>query len=172
MPDHHIGRIIHRRIVHERHVRIIATAMIVLTLVAGCGEADPTVTPVSKTPPPTATQTPIPPTAEPSLTATPTVEPSPTATPTVELSPTVVAQETVASPSPAVADISAYITDLASQDQFAGTVLVAQQGESIFKRENTCIRKRRELCQTVAGSSICLNTPFFELQGSCIAVHK
>ena len=123
MSDHHIGCLIRRRIVHERSVRIIATAMIVLTLVAGCGEAEPTVTPVSKAPPPTATQTPIPPTAEPSPTATPTVEPSPT----------VVAQETVASPSPAVADISAYITDLASQDQFAGTVLVAQQGESIFK---------------------------------------
>ena len=123
MSDHHIGRLIRRRIVHERSVRIIATAMIVLTLVAGCGEAEPTVTPVSKAPPPTATQTPIP----------PTVEPSPTATPTVEPSPTVVAQETVASSSPAVADISAYITDLASQDQFAGTVLVAQQGESIFK---------------------------------------
>jgi hypothetical protein len=38
MSDHHIARLIHGRIVHERYGRIIATAMIVLTLFAGCEE--------------------------------------------------------------------------------------------------------------------------------------
>ncbi len=120
---------------HERYVRLIATVTIALSLITGCSQAAPTVAPASETPPPppTATQTPIPPTAEPLPTATPTVEPTPTATPTVEPTPTVVVQEIIAAQSPAMADISAYMTDLALQGQFVGTVLVAQQGESIFK---------------------------------------
>lgn len=111
------------RLFHERYVRLIIIVIIVLTLVVGCRNAEPTVTPEIETPPPTATQTLIP----------PTVEPSPTATPTVEPSPTVVIQETVVSRSPVMADISAYVGDLTLQDQFAGAVLVAQQGEFIFK---------------------------------------
>ena len=70
-----------------RIVRVIATVMIVLTLVVGCGKAEPTVTlvPPTNTPvPPTATpanttvpptSTPIPPTPEPPPTATPAAEP-------------------------------------------------------------------------------------------------
>jgi pimeloyl-ACP methyl ester carboxylesterase len=37
------------RVVHGRHVRTIATLTIVLTLVAGCGKAEPTATPVPPT---------------------------------------------------------------------------------------------------------------------------
>jgi len=62
--------------------RVIATAMSVLILFAGCGKAEPTATPVSKAPSPTATATPVPPTATPlpptptaTLLATPTEEP-------------------------------------------------------------------------------------------------
>jgi len=66
-----------------RIVRVIATVMIVLTLVVGCGKAEPTVTlvPPTNTPvPPTATpaNTTVPPTSTP---IPPTPEPPPTATP-------------------------------------------------------------------------------------------
>jgi len=37
------------------------------------------------------------------------------------------------SPFPAIADLIAYIEDLASQDQFSGAVLIAQGGEPVFK---------------------------------------
>ena len=44
-----------RRYVHGWYIRIIATVMIVLTLVVGCGKAEPTKTPVSEAPSPTNT---------------------------------------------------------------------------------------------------------------------
>jgi len=71
--------------------KAITTVMIVLTLVAGCGKAEPTATPVPPTAtpvPPTATPVPptatsVPPTATPvPPTVTPVSEPSPAAPPT------------------------------------------------------------------------------------------
>ncbi len=88
------------------HYKLIATLTIILTLVAGCGGAEPTATPLppSATPAPptataTATDTPVPPTDTPEPTATATPMPSatptqtatsipPTATPTASATPT------------------------------------------------------------------------------------
>jgi CubicO group peptidase (beta-lactamase class C family) len=54
--------------------------------------------------------------------------------PTATLTPALPApQEAPAPPPPFVADIIAYIEDLASQDQFSGAVLIAQGDEPIFK---------------------------------------
>jgi formylglycine-generating enzyme required for sulfatase activity len=65
------------RIVHEKHIRVIAVAMIVLISVVGCGKSEPAATPG----PPTATATPIPPTETP-LPPTPTpLPPTPTPVP-------------------------------------------------------------------------------------------
>ncbi len=130
-------------------VRCRATALVVFLsiLVVGCGKLEPTATPVPEmstsiavartdtpipptdTPrPPTdtpvpPTDTPVPPTdTPPSPTNTPilpTAEPSPTASPPVL--------------PPVAAELITHIEALASQDQFSGAVLIAQEGESIFK---------------------------------------
>ena len=98
-----------------------ATVLVLLLsiLVAGCGEAEPTATPVPPTPilialaptdtliPPTDTPTPL------------TAEPSPTASP--EGFPKVVEE---------LADL---IEELAAQDQFSGAVLIAQGDAPIFE---------------------------------------
>jgi hypothetical protein len=69
--------------------RVVATAMIVLTLVLGCGRPEAISTPIPPTDPPAPTSTPVPPTATATSTATPeptpteTAPPTPTATPTV-----------------------------------------------------------------------------------------
>jgi hypothetical protein len=75
------------------HYRLTATLMIVATLIAGCGESEPTATPMSPTatqigvapsntpPPATATDTPVPATAPPTVTAVATT-PEPSAIPT------------------------------------------------------------------------------------------
>jgi hypothetical protein len=78
------------------HYRLVATLMIVATLIAGCGKSEPTGTPVpatatkiavapSDTPlPATATDTPVPATASPTVTVAATI-PEPSATPTEAL---------------------------------------------------------------------------------------
>jgi CubicO group peptidase (beta-lactamase class C family) len=45
----------------------------------------------------------------------------------------VVTQVVITSQSPAMADISSYLEDLTSQDQFAGAVLIAEGGDAIIK---------------------------------------
>jgi D-alanyl-D-alanine carboxypeptidase len=113
--------------------RATALVMILSILVVGCGKLDPTATPVPPTPTPIAlaptdtpappTDTPMPPTDTPlsptNTPSPPTAEPSPTASPPAL--PTL------------VAELVARIEDLASQDQFSGALLIAQEGESLFK---------------------------------------
>jgi D-alanyl-D-alanine carboxypeptidase len=116
-------------------IRQKATALVLLLsiLVAGCGEVEPTATPVPPTPtlialaptdtpvPPTdtpipPTDTPIPPTDTP---IPPTAEPSPTASP--KGFPNV------------VEELASLIEELATQDQFSGAVLIAQGEAPIFE---------------------------------------
>ncbi len=81
------------------YFRLIATMMIVLALVVGCGKSEPT-----DAPEPTATATPVPPTdtPEPTATATP-VPPTDTPEPTATAMPT----ETPVPPSPTMTDTPA-----------------------------------------------------------------
>jgi CubicO group peptidase (beta-lactamase class C family) len=104
-----------------------------VALLAGCGRAEPTTTPV----PPTTTlialaptDTPIPPTDTPIPPTDTPIPPTDTPIPpTAESSPTAPSRGLPK----VVAELVTLIEDLAAQDQFSGAVLIAQEGEPIFE---------------------------------------
>ena len=126
-----------------RH-RALALVLIASFLVAGCGSTEPTATPVPATAtriavgatntsqlptdtpvPPAPTQTPVPP----SVTAT---VPTPTAAaPAATVPPASVAPERCTGSIPECAQ--AYLETLDARAEFSGAVLVAQDGEPVFK---------------------------------------
>lgn len=123
------------RTAHGWHIRIIATVMVILTLVVGCGKAEPTVTPVppidtpvplaatavlpTNTPvPPTVTAMPVPPPATPTPTPTVTASPTPTETPTPTVEPP--SDEQVLANLVAFARLYGYVRYFHPSDEAAG----------------------------------------------------